>query len=151
MPAAASKLALVANRIELPWDPTLHPGPAALPFDRNTPLAVRGVAPPIAAVPPAEVPAVGTPAAAPAVAAPPTEAVLEAVTPESTEPRSEAAMSTRPEPVDAAPRAAASFSESRSSPSPADAREPGLTAEEIERRKQRYEQWLESEGLERIH
>jgi hypothetical protein len=156
VPAAASQLALVANRVQLPWDPALQPGPAPVPLDRDGPLAARtGPVAPAALAPAALEPAAGSrvdnPATAAPLAAPATEAEREPPSAaESTDRGSDATMSTMKEPAGVAPRGAASVSESRAAEVPAEAREPMLTREEIERRKQRYEEWLKSEGLERV-
>jgi hypothetical protein len=175
MPAAASKLAVLANRIELPWDPTLQPGPALTPLDRGatlaapmdaapmdaapmdaasisaTPMAAAAMnaapvdATPVDAAPPMDpAAAVGSPAES--TAEPPNQEVVEPVTKRS----SEVARSSMPQPTDAPADQSATSSESRASEAVPESREPSLTPEEIERRKQRYEQWLESEGLQRI-
>lgn len=122
MPAAASQLAHAANRIALPGDPTLLPGPEPTPLDRDPNVAT-----------PSELPA------APVTlveAAPPVEPTPPAV-------ESHAAVAPSME--------ARSESEMMSSAAPVQSQEPALTADEIEMRKQRYEEWLQREGLERVH
>jgi hypothetical protein len=150
MPVAASKLALLANRVELPWDPALQPGPAPIALDRGVTLAAAMDAAPRDATPLDPAPVVASRAESGA------EPVTKA-TPEPATERSAAAMSTMPQPAPDTPHAAhdpadrsVSSSEIRTLESATESREPTLTPEEIERRKQRYEQWLESEGLERI-
>jgi hypothetical protein len=154
MPVAASKLAMLANRIELPWDPALQPGPAPIPLERRASLAAPLATTPLDAAPTDATPLQATQIDAAAVVAPPVESTAEritkAVTAPSIERSSEAALSSMPQPAEEPANRSATSSERRVSESANESREPTLTPEEIERRKQRYEQWLESERLERV-
>jgi hypothetical protein len=148
MPVAASKLALLANRVELPWDPALQPGPAPIALDRGVTLAAAMDAAPRDTTPMDPAPVVASPAES--------EPITRA-TPEPATEHSEAAMSAVPQAAEDTPHPAhdpaaqsTSSSEIRTLEPATESREPTFTPEEIERRKQRYEQWLESEGLERI-
>ena len=136
MPLVTSKFAAFANRVGLPWDPTLEPGPMPLPLDRATNIAPLQEAAlntrTIDELPQSEASPVATLEAS---AATPLETIV----------RDEAKQA----PVS---QTAATVSSDERSPRAAVAsRKPVLTPEDIELREQRYENWLKEEGLERVH
>jgi serine/threonine-protein kinase len=141
--------------LTLPGDPALLPGPAAQPLQRETTGAADVAATATAAQSTAE-PARAAAEPARATAEPagaPTPAVNTA-TGSALQPQTAA-------PPTVAPGATANTSTSaaaappkppmqRSAPSRAPSNGPALTPEEIERRKNRYENWLKEQGLQRL-
>lgn len=120
LPLVASQVALFANHLELPGDPRLAPGPEPLPLDRDSALGSS----PVEYAPSEPTPTEATPVLeAPVTEAPVTSKAVE-------------------EPVASEPV--------ESAPEPVVVHEPALTPEEITLREERYEQWLKSEGLQRI-
>jgi hypothetical protein len=167
--AVTSQLARLAQHVELPWDPALQPGPAPLALDRGPTLASSEPSP--ATEPATASPEATTPATSPEAVAPPSEplsdvdssAESQGATASPPPTASDAATSDAFATSDAVPagemstpkrRTEAPSSEPRravrSSQSAGESREPALTPEEIEMRERRYEEWLESEGLQRI-
>jgi hypothetical protein len=129
MSVVANRLSVLTNRVELPWDPVLFPGPAPLPLDRQVRLPAAVVAQPLVT----------------------SEAMVPSTAQTSDEPPSEPQMSTMPPTAVEPSQGAASTSSDPAAAGAVPPRAvPPLTAEEIEQRRQRYERWLESEGLERI-
>jgi hypothetical protein len=130
--------------LTLPGDPALLPGPPAQPLAREpaalaaTP-ALSGAIPARPIVEPA---ALATPPVA--AAAPPVSAA-----PASAPPANSAAGTTASTPTPAADAAAKARAQWAATPR-APSNEPELTEAEIERRKQRYENWLKEQGLHRL-
>jgi hypothetical protein len=181
--AIALKFDAYADRIALPWDPKLAPGPEPIPLDRGAgsraaDASVSGDASAgpaldassIGVVPDPNRPATdatsGTAAleAAPAVQPGSEPAPPEVESPVAPPPSPEASVGSSSEPsVNPSSEAkreishASSVAPDRPVRTPVQSarseerfEEPGFTAEEIQRRKDRYEAWLKEQGLERI-
>jgi hypothetical protein len=163
--AALGSYAVSMDRVELPWDPKLEPGPAPVELERIRPAF------PISAAGLPVVPAPEFTDTASAPAAPPLEegSAADAVAAEM--PAADVAAQAPPPETPAVPKSAESAveTETKASKAQAEARaseasaversaaepdrsesEPALTPEEIRNREERYEAWLKENGLERI-
>jgi hypothetical protein len=178
--AIALKFDAFADRVALPWDPKLAPGPEPIPLDRGAgSQSPDGSGAPaldassVGVVPDANRAATDTAsgtaaleAAAPAAPVESEPAPLAVESPVSPDPTPQPSPGSVPEPsapvsseaklessqapsvaadrpVRTRPRVESTWSEERSDGA-------GFTAEEIQRRKDRYETWLKEQGLERI-
>jgi len=121
-PEVASRVGGIDDAVRLPWDPVLNAGPPPLALERR------------AAVVPL------------AVSIAPTDATP--MTPMPFTPAEPAAPTAAPS--SSAPIIPAGESENEPSLVPKPAPEPRFTPEEVQRRKDRYERWLEEQRLERI-
>jgi hypothetical protein len=129
-PTIARRVEGVFGDVRLPWVPVLADGPAPTRLDWQ-----KMVMPPSITVPPATATTQGPP---------PTTAPAESASPES------APAPTAPEPT--APEPAATTAPKRVERQERSAKPPApFTSEEIQRRRERYEQWLKEQELERIH
>jgi hypothetical protein len=136
-PTIARRAEGVFGDVRLPWVPVLNDGPAPTRLDWQ-----RMVMPPSINV----LPATATTQSPPPASAPAESAPAESASPESA-PTPTAPEPTAPEPTVPEPSAPKRVDRQERSAKPP----PPLTPEEIQRRQERYEQWLKEQQLERIH
>jgi hypothetical protein len=162
--AALGSYAVSMDRVELPWDPKLEPGPAAAELERIRPaFPISAAGLPV--VPAPEFTDAASASVAPALVE--ESAAVDAVAPEmpaadvaAQPPDTSAVPKTANEPAVATetpvtrtpsePRSEASTVERSAAEPDRSEPDPALTPEEIRNREERYEAWLKENGLERI-